>query len=128
MLLNLTDLSDEPLHRQLFRQIRAQILAGHLAAGQKIPSIRELAREQRVSAITVQRAYEDLERTGVIHSRRGKGFFVAELPSRTRKRMAEERALEMLSVVVREILDEGLTPRQVKSLIKRILAGKGERS
>jgi GntR family transcriptional regulator len=75
MLLNLTDLSDESLQNQLSRQVRAKILNGELMAGEMLPSIRSLAREQRVSVITIQRGYETLEREGLIHSRRGKGFF-----------------------------------------------------
>ena len=55
MLLHLTDLSNEPLQGQVVRQIRAKILAGELAAGTDLPSIRKLAREQHISVITVQR-------------------------------------------------------------------------
>ena len=55
MLLNLTDLSDEPLQSQISRQIRAKILSGELPAGRVLPSIRGMAKEQRVSVITVQR-------------------------------------------------------------------------
>ena len=78
MLLNLTDLSAEPLQSQIVRQVRAKILTGELTTGSDLPSIRRQAREQRISVITVQRAYETLERQGLIHSRRGKGFFVSE--------------------------------------------------
>ena len=76
MLLHLTDLSPEPLHEQISRQIRAQILAGTLEPGTALASIRALAREQKVSVITVQRSYDDLLRAGLLLSRRGKGFFV----------------------------------------------------
>ena len=79
MILNLTDLSDEPLQSQIVRQIRAKILAGELTAGANLPSIRMLAKEQKVSVITVQRAYERLLRDNLIHSRRGKGFFVSKI-------------------------------------------------
>jgi len=71
MLLNLTDLSNEPLQSQIFRQIRAKILSGELAAGEMLPSIRALALQQQVSVVTVQRGYESLERAALIHSRRG---------------------------------------------------------
>ncbi len=80
VILNLSDLSDEPLHAQISRQIRAKILSEDLAGGDPLPSIRGLAREQRVSVITVQRAYDDLEREGLVQSRRGKGFWVAAVP------------------------------------------------
>ena len=92
MLLNLSDVSDESLQSQISRQIRAMILAGEVHAGQILPSIRALAREQRISVITVQRGYENLEREGLIHSRRGKGFFVSEIREDRKKAMALDSA------------------------------------
>ena len=74
MILHLSELSSEPLQAQIVRQIRAAILAGSLSEGELLPSIRTLARESKVSVITVQRAYGTLENEGVIRSRRGKGF------------------------------------------------------
>ena len=71
MILNLSELSDEPLHAQISRQIRARILAHELTDEAPLPSIRVMARQQKVSVITVKRAYEDLEREGLIRSRRG---------------------------------------------------------
>ena len=85
MILNLTDLSSEPLQSQIYRQIRSMILAGDLKAGELLPSIRGLAREVKVSVITVQRGYEILEKEGLIISRRGKGFFVSELHARKKR-------------------------------------------
>ena len=75
MLLHLSELSAEPMQNQIARQIRASILAGTLREGEALPSIRALARDVKVSVITVQRAYATLETEGVIRSRRGKGFF-----------------------------------------------------
>ena len=68
MILNLSELSDEPLHAQVSRQIRAKILSKDMTGGDPLPSIRSLAREQRVSVITVQRAYDDLD-TMLVHLR-----------------------------------------------------------
>lgn len=122
MLLTLSDVSSEPLHRQVFRQIRAQILSGDLRPDDPIPSIRGLARDQHVSVITVQRAYEDLEREELIQSRRGKGFFVAPLNQRARHRMAEERATDALTLAISEAMAEGLDADDVRRLIDSILA------
>ena len=91
MILNLSELSDEPLHAQVSRQIRAKILCQDLCDGEPLPSIRGLAKEQRVSVITVQRAYDDLEREGLLRSRRGKGFWVTPLANGRKNTMAEER-------------------------------------
>ena len=121
MLLHLTDLSDEPLQGQIVRQIRAKILSGELLAGSDLPSIRKLAREHHVSVITVQRAYETLEREGLIHSRRGKGFFVSELTSSGRKGMARERLQETLAPKIRAAMDEGLGEEEIHKIIRNIL-------
>ena len=74
MPLHVTDLSPEPLYLQISQQLRAQILIGELEAGMALPSIRGLAKEYNVSVITVQRAYEDLLREGLLSARQGKGF------------------------------------------------------
>lgn len=120
-LLNLTDLSDEPLHQQMSRQIRAQVLSGRLQPGTALPSIRGMARDHRVSVITVQRAYDDLEREGLLISRRGKGFFVAELPAGGRREMARGKALDALRPAVRAALADGLDARQIEALVAEIL-------
>jgi GntR family transcriptional regulator len=120
MLLQLTDLSAEPLQAQIVRQIRAKILAGDLPAGSDLPSIRKLASEQHVSVITVQRAYEILEHEGLVHSRRGKGFFVSELSKPGRKGMARERLRTALEPEIKSALAEGLDEEDIKTVIRNI--------
>lgn len=121
MLLNLTDLSNEPLQSQISRQIRAKILSGEMPAGQVLPSIRGLARDQRVSVITVQRGYESLERDGLIHSRRGKGFFVSRLDQDRKKEMARARLIEQLEPIVNEAFSEGMSDQDILAVFKSIL-------
>jgi GntR family transcriptional regulator len=120
MLLNLTDLSSEPLQGQIVRQIRAKILAGEISAGTDLPSIRKLASDQHISVITVQRAYEMLERESLIHSRRGKGFFVSELSRDGRKGMARERLREVLEPKIKAALAEGLSKEEITKIIGNI--------
>ncbi|HEY9144121.1 MAG TPA: GntR family transcriptional regulator [Arenimonas sp.] len=67
-----------PMYQQIADQITAKVMAGDWAPGQSLPSIRELAAGSHVSVITVRRAYEELERAGVIATRQGKGSVVAE--------------------------------------------------
>ena len=117
MILNLSDLSDEPLHGQISRQIREDILSGALKTGDGLASIRALARNNKVSVITVQRAYESLEREGLIVSRRGKGFFVNEISGEEMSTMAEERFLEALRPVLKQASQEGLNLERIRSLI-----------
>lgn len=66
-----------PIYEQITGQIKGQILAGTLAAGDSLPSIRLLAKQLRISVITTKRAYDDLERDGFIETFPGKGSFVA---------------------------------------------------
>ena len=121
MLLNLTDLSSEPLQSQIIRQVRAKILTGELKADSDLPSIRRLAREQHISVITVQRAYEGLEREGLIHSRRGKGFFVSSLSGQQKKSLAVERLKENLKSPLREALSEGLARDEIDKVVESIV-------
>ena len=67
----------QPIYEQIADQIKGQILDGSLAAGTALPSIRLLARDLRISVITTKRAYEELEREGLIQTVPGKGSFVA---------------------------------------------------
>lgn len=121
MILNLSDLSDEPLHAQISRQIRAKILTGDLDGGDALPSIRGLAKGQRVSVITVQRAYEDLEREGLVRSRRGKGFWVAPLANGRKNTMAEDRFTDALKKLVGHASAEGLTKADMRRILERLL-------
>ena len=121
MLLNLTDLSDESLQSQISRQIRAKILAGELAAGEVLPSIRGLARDVHVSVITVQRGYEQLERDGLIHSRRGKGFFVSEIQEGRKRDMARHKFIEDMRPLLAEAFAEGMTGDEIMTAFRAIL-------
>jgi len=89
-----------PIYQQIVDQITAKVMAGDWAAGQALPSIRELAASSLVSVITVRRAYEELERAGVIATRQGKGSVVAERADLPTVLMREElqRRLESLLV------------------------------
>ena len=121
MILNLTELSDEPLHAQVSRQIRAKILSKDMAGGDALPSIRRLARDQRISVITVQRAYDDLEREGLVQSRRGKGFWVAPIPEGRKQKMAEERFTESLRRLVANATAEGLSKTEMRRILDKLL-------
>ena len=117
MLLNLTELSDEPLHAQVSRQIRAKILSADLNDGEALPSIRGLARDQRISVITVQRAYDDLEREGLVQSRRGKGFWVAAIPPGRKQQMAEDRFTQALRELVNHAAADGLSAEDMRRIL-----------
>jgi GntR family transcriptional regulator len=121
MLLNLSDQSTEPLHGQISRQIRARILTDRLEEGDGLPSIRALARQNRVSVITVKRAYEDLEQEGLVNARQGKGFFVARLTGKQKERLALDRLREALHPIIKDARAQGLDVERIHELIDSIV-------
>jgi GntR family transcriptional regulator len=97
-----------PMYQQIVDQITTRVMAGDWAPGQALPSIRELAAASGVSVITVKRAYEELERAGLIQTRQGKGSVVAERPDLARdlqEQALRERLAEVVSAAARLGLD-----------------------
>jgi GntR family transcriptional regulator len=66
------------IYEQIVNQLKNAIVTGELTAGEALPSIRALAADLSVSVITTKRAYEELEKEGLIRSVAGKGFYVCE--------------------------------------------------
>ena len=73
--------SGVPIYEQIEEQVKSQIMTGELVEGEALPSMRVLAKDLKISIITTKRAYEDLERDGVIESITGKGSFVKGINS-----------------------------------------------
>lgn len=69
--------SDKPIYEQIAGQIKNAVITGALSPGDALPSMRQLARDLRISVITTKRAYQDLERDGFIETVGGKGCFIA---------------------------------------------------
>lgn len=94
--------SELSIYEQIRLQIRAAILSGELAPGELLPSIRQLARELRISVITTKRAYDELEQEGFIEQVQGKGSYVrAQNPQLIREehlRQIEEKLREAVSL------------------------------
>lgn len=69
--------SGVPIYEQIYTQIKNQIISGDLQENEALPSIRNLAKDLRISVITTKRAYDELEREGFVYTVAGKGCFVA---------------------------------------------------
>lgn len=76
MNININSKSGIPIYEQIERAFKDMIINGELKEGESLPSIRGLAADLRISVITIKRAYEDLEKEGMIYSVQGKGFYV----------------------------------------------------
>ncbi len=82
-----------PIYVQLERGLRAAIAAGRLQPGDRLPTVRQLAVDLRVNANTVARVYGELERRGVLETRRGVGSFVSATPAQARPPREHHRRL-----------------------------------
>ena len=82
-----------PIYAQLERALRAAIATGRLAAGDQLPTVRQLAVELSINANTVARVYAELERAGVLETRRGVGTFVSATPAQAHPPKQHERRL-----------------------------------
>src|SRR5512132_2369299 len=96
-----------PIYAQLERGLRAGIATGRLQAGEQLPTVRQLAVELRVNANTVARVYAELERAGVIETRRGVGSFVSATPDEARSPREHERRLRAFVTRVLADADAG---------------------
>ena len=87
----------KPIYGQISAQIKTMVMNGELQAGDELPSMRELAKTLHVSVITVQKAYEDLQRNGFIETPVGRGSFISahnrEFYKKEQQRRAEEHLL-----------------------------------
>src|SRR5258705_9789636 len=92
-----------PIYAQLERGFRAAIAAGRLRPGDQLPTVRQLAVELKINANTVARVYAELERTGVVETRRGVGTFIrARQPESNGLTESERRFHESLDRFVAE--------------------------
>ena len=113
--------SSEPIYEQIARQIKGAIMAGELAEGDPLPSIRALANDLRISVITTKRAYAELEEAGFIDTVQGKGSFVAggnlELLREERLRQVEAH----LARAVAEATAAGIGPADLHAMLDLLL-------
>ena len=89
--------TSKPIYEQITSQIKAMVISGELKNGDSIPSMRALAKSLHISVITVQRAYEDLQRDGFIETAVGKGSFICvqnkDFYQEEQQRRAEEHLM-----------------------------------
>jgi GntR family transcriptional regulator len=92
-----------PIYAQLAQAIRAAVATGRLAPGEQLPTVRQLAVDLKVNSNTVARVYLDLERAGLLETRRGVGTFVSAEPPRAPKKSQRDPELRALA---RRSMDE----------------------
>ena len=111
--------SDLPLYQQIYEQISSQIIRGQLESGYPLPPIRTVAKDLRISVITVKRAWEELESKGFIHTMVGKGCFVAPLPTKELDRKRDGLVLDRLRKDLEYYRSLGLSKEDVVELVEK---------
>jgi len=109
------------LYQQIVDGLKRQVSEGRLPPGTALPSFRVLAEDLLVSVITVKRAYEELEREGLVYRRQGLGTFVADAAQDRSRDVKTERARELLQTAVREASEAGLAARDIVELLHSVL-------
>lgn len=110
------------LYEQIVQGFKTEVSSGRLRAGAALPSFRALAEDLMVSVITVKRAYEELERAGIIYRKQGLGTFVAESGEHRSRQVKVERARELLEQATREAKEAGLKSNEIFELLKAVIA------
>ncbi|MBQ2800533.1 MAG: GntR family transcriptional regulator [Lachnospiraceae bacterium] len=109
------------IYEQIVNQLKNAIVTGELKTGEALPSIRMLASDLQVSVITTKRAYEELEKEGLIRSVAGKGFYVCEY----NQDYLKEKQLMMLEKRLSEVLEEckeaGLSKEEILEMLQTLL-------
>jgi GntR family transcriptional regulator len=126
MLLSHLTLQDTgvPIYVQLREQIAAALGRGVLAPGARLPTMREVAVTLRIDLNTVQRAYAELERDGLITLMRGRGSFVAEAPPpRDRSAAARETAERLAAQAAAQARAAGIALDELAAALTRLKAG-----
>ena len=111
---------DKPIYEQIISQVKNMIMSGELNAGENLPSMRALAKSIHVSVITVQRAYEELQRDGFIETEIGRGKYVLERNKELYKEQQQKKMEEYLQLAI-EVAKENAIPLEKVTEILKIL-------
>jgi GntR family transcriptional regulator len=113
-----------PIYAQLDRALRAAIATGRLGVGDQLPTVRQLAVELSLNANTVARVYGELERAGILETRRGVGTFVTATPAKAHPPKQHERRLR--AFVTRLLADASAAGFTLDDLIDALQAHRKE--
>lgn len=117
MKLFISEHSNAAIYEQIVNQIKNAILARELLAEEALPSIRGLAKDLQISVITTKRAYEELEKEGLIYSVPGRGFFVSNKKTEMLKEKKMQELEKHMSELIAECKQAELTKQDILDLL-----------
>lgn len=113
--------SKEPIYEQIVLQIKSKIKNGELTAGDSLPAIRTLAKDLKVSVITVKKAYEILQIDGLIMSVVGRGTVIADV----KREMITKNIEQDVEIKIKELMSysqkQGMSKRELINLFKKVV-------
>ena len=108
---------EKPIYEQIMIEIKESIISGEVKEQEQLPSIRTLAKQLKISVITTKRAYEELEKEGLIYGIAGKGFYVADKNVDILREKKVSMIEERLQAIVEECLNAGLTLADIHDIV-----------
>lgn len=111
---------DKPIYEQIVSQIKNMIMSEELLAGDSLPSMRSLAKSIHVSVITVQRAYEELQRDGFIETEIGRGTYVLARNKEFYKEQQQKRIEEYLQLAIEAAKENAMPLEKLIDILKNL--------
>lgn len=118
--------TDRPIYAQLIEQIELRIVSGIYRAGDKLPSVRDMAGEAAVNPNTMQKALAELERSGLVYSQRTTGRFITDDKELIQK-MKDKLASEQIAAFLEKMRELGFTREETLSLMEKVAAASEEK-
>ncbi|ERH52041.1 GntR family transcriptional regulator [Bacillus velezensis] len=110
--------SSKPIYLQIADRVYYRLIRSELSPGDKLPSVREMAVQMKVNPNTIQRTYSEMERLGIVETRRGQGTFIAER-SDLKAELKDRLTKDVFKRFIQEMAELGLSPEEMLDGIKR---------
>ena len=110
-----------PIYEQLMEQIKSDIIQSELKEGEALPSVRTLAGELRISALTVKKAYDKLEEEGFVTTVHGKGTYVSASDKQLALEASQKAIEDDFDKVIDRALSMGMKKEEISEVVKLIL-------
>lgn len=115
--------SPVPIYEQIKNSIKDEIIQGNISSGEKLPSVRSLARELSISILTVKKSYDELEKEGFIESRQGLGTFVGDFDPKLKIEEKQKKLEESLISAISIAEDIDMTKSDLIKLLEYLYEG-----
>ena len=116
----ITPSSVEPIYAQIVRQAREAVARGTLRPGDQLPTVRELALDLVINPNTIALAYREMERTGLVYTKRGRGTFIAEIQSPAPPEERRRQLQKHVDAFLTEATHLGLSEQEILEAIRTI--------